>query len=84
MIEATRVGELLPRISEDPEELALQAVQPSREVLAMSTLNEAVAKRIGTLVRMLGSNFEGEGINAATEMRRLLPSEGLTFNDIAT
>ena len=34
IIEATRAGELLERISEDPSRLALQDVQPSRKMLA--------------------------------------------------
>ena len=43
-----------------------------------------LANRIGTLIRLLGSNFEGEAIGAATGLRRLLPAEGLSFSDIAT
>jgi hypothetical protein len=53
-------------------------------VLAMSTLNEAVAKRIATLFRMLSSDFEGEVLNAVAAMKRLFAAEGLAFNDIAT
>jgi hypothetical protein len=53
-------------------------------VLAMSTLNEPVAKKISRLFRMLGSPFEGEVHNALTMLKRLLASEGLTFNDVAT
>lgn len=44
----------------------------------------ALAKRIGKLIRLFGSNFEGEAIGAATGLRRLLQSEGLAFNDLAT
>ena len=50
----------------------------------MSTLNEAVAKRIATLFRMLSSGFEGEVLNAVAAMKRLFAAEGLAFNDIAT
>jgi hypothetical protein len=44
----------------------------------------ALAKRIGKLIRLLGSNFEGEAIGAASGLRRLAQSEGLAFNDLAT
>jgi hypothetical protein len=64
--------------------LALQDVRASREVLAMSSLNEPVAKRIATLFRMLSSDYEGEVLNAVTAMKRLFAIEGLAFNDIAT
>jgi hypothetical protein len=43
-----------------------------------------LAKRVGVLIRLLGSNFEGEAIGAAAGLRRLVPSEGLTFHDLAT
>ena len=43
-----------------------------------------LAKRIGKLIRLLGSNFEGEAIGSATGLRRLFQSEGLAFNDLAT
>jgi hypothetical protein len=42
-----------------------------------------LARRIGTLVRLMGSNFEGEAIGAVTGLRRLLPAESLTFSEIA-
>jgi hypothetical protein len=42
-----------------------------------------LAKRIGVLIRLLGSNFEGEAIGAATGLRRLLSAEGLSFGDVA-
>jgi hypothetical protein len=64
--------------------LALQDVQPPREVLEMSTLNEPIAKRIATLFRMLNSDFEGEALGAVAAMKRLFKAEGLTFHDIAT
>ena len=44
----------------------------------------ALARRIGKLIRLFGSNFEGEALAAATGLRRLLQSEGLAFNDLAT
>ena len=50
----------------------------------MSALNEPIAKRIGRLMRMLGSSYEGEWHNAVTMMKRTLEAERLTFNDIAT
>jgi hypothetical protein len=53
-------------------------------VLAMSALNEPVAKRIATLFRLLGSNFEGEVLGAVAAMKRLFAAEHLTFHDIAT
>jgi hypothetical protein len=49
-----------------------------------STLNEPVAKRIATLFRMLGSNFDGEVLNTVAAMKRLFAAEGLSVNDIAT
>ena len=42
-----------------------------------------LAKRIGVLVRLLGSNFDGEATGAVFGLKRLLPAEGLTFNDLA-
>jgi hypothetical protein len=53
-------------------------------VLAMSALDEPVAKRIGKLVRMFGSSFENESHVALTKLKRVLDEEGLTFNDLAT
>ena len=50
----------------------------------MSALNEPIAKRIATLFRMLGSNFDGEVLGAVAAMKRLFKAEGLTFHDIAT
>jgi hypothetical protein len=44
----------------------------------------ALTKRVGKLIRMLGSNFENEGTAAAIRLRQLLPSEGLAFHDLAT
>ena len=42
-----------------------------------------LAKRLGTLVRLLGSSFEDEALNSARALRRVLPDEGLTFGDLA-
>jgi hypothetical protein len=53
-------------------------------MLAMSTLNEPVAKRIATLFRLLSSDFEGEILGAVAAMKRLFAAEGLAFHDIAT
>jgi len=50
----------------------------------MSTLYEPVAKRIAKLFCMLGSDFDGEILNAAKKMKQLLVAEGLSFPDIAT
>jgi hypothetical protein len=50
----------------------------------MTTLNEPVAKRIATLFRMLGSDFDGEILNSVRMMKRLFSAEGLSFHDIAT
>jgi hypothetical protein len=44
----------------------------------------ALAKRVGKFMRLLGSSFDGEAISAATSLRRLVASEGLAFNDLAT
>jgi hypothetical protein len=43
-----------------------------------------LAKRVAKLIRLLGSSFEGEAISAAIGLRRLLQSEELSFNDLAT
>jgi hypothetical protein len=42
-----------------------------------------LAKRLGTQIRLLGSNFENEALNSARALRRVLPDEGLTFGDLA-
>jgi hypothetical protein len=49
----------------------------------MSTLNEPVAKRISTLVRMFGATEE-EAKVAVVKLRRLIAEEKLSFNDIGT
>jgi hypothetical protein len=43
-----------------------------------------VAKRIASLFRLLGSDFEGEVLGAVAAMKRLFTAEGLSFHDIAT
>jgi hypothetical protein len=43
----------------------------------------ALSRRIGKLVRRMGSNFEGEVIAAATALRRVQEAEGFTFNVLA-
>src|SRR5262245_62685737 len=50
----------------------------------MSALNEPAAKRVAKLVRLLGSDFDGEVLAVARQMRTQLAAEGLSFNDIAT
>jgi hypothetical protein len=52
-------------------------------VLAMSALNEPVAKRVAKLFRLLASDFDGEALSAARRMKQQLAAEGLSFNDIA-
>jgi hypothetical protein len=42
-----------------------------------------LAKRLGTMIRLLGSNFEDEALNTARAMRRFLPERGLNFSDLA-
>jgi hypothetical protein len=44
----------------------------------------ALTKRIGKLIRLFGSSFENEATAAALRLRKLLPSEDLTFNDLGT
>jgi hypothetical protein len=53
-------------------------------VLAMTALNEPIARRIAKLVRILASDFDGETLAAARRLKDLLKTEGLSFNDIAT
>jgi hypothetical protein len=53
-------------------------------MLAMSALNEPVAKRIAKIFRMLSSDQDGDVLAAVTAMKRLFKSEGLSFHDIAT
>jgi hypothetical protein len=42
------------------------------------------ARRIGNQMRMFSSDFEGEAVNAFRALRRLVPTLGVTFNDVAT
>jgi hypothetical protein len=50
----------------------------------MRALNQPVAQRIGTLFRLLASDWEGEVLGAVAAMKRLFAAERLTFHDIAT
>jgi hypothetical protein len=50
----------------------------------MTALNEPLAKRIATLIRLLSSNFDGEILGTVAAMKRLFAAEGLSFHDIAT
>jgi hypothetical protein len=50
----------------------------------VNALDETTTRRIGKLMRMLSSSFEGEVHNALRKLKELLEAEGLTFSDIAT
>jgi hypothetical protein len=50
----------------------------------VTTLNEPIAKRIGRLVRMFGSDNENERRNALERLVIVCHNEGLSFNDLAT
>src|SRR6516165_7307606 len=50
----------------------------------MNTLNEPIAKRIGKLVRMFGSDNEHERGNALERLVVVLKEEKISFNDLAT
>lgn len=50
---------------------------------SMPVLEETTAKRLAKLFRLLGSDFDGEVLNAARRMRQQLTAEGLNFNDVA-
>ena len=43
----------------------------------------ALMRRVGVMIRLLGSNTGDEAIAAAHGLRRLVPAEGLSFNEIA-
>ena len=43
----------------------------------------ALMRRLGAMIRLLGSNTGDEAIAAAHGLRRLVPAEGLSFNEIA-
>jgi hypothetical protein len=42
-----------------------------------------LARRIGKLIRLLGSNIEGEAISAASALRRVQQTEGFSFHILA-
>jgi hypothetical protein len=42
-----------------------------------------LAKRVGTCVRLFGSNFEDEALSSTRALRRVLPEHGLNFGDLA-
>ncbi|MEC4594957.1 MULTISPECIES: hypothetical protein [Nitrospirillum] len=49
----------------------------------MTTDNEqANREQVAKLIRLLGSDFEGEAVTALAKLRRLLPKRGLGFNDV--
>jgi hypothetical protein len=50
----------------------------------MSSLNEPIAKRIGKLVRMFGSDNVHERGNALERLVVVLKEEKISFNDLAT
>ncbi|WP_044564295.1 hypothetical protein [Azospirillum sp. B4] len=47
-----------------------------------SDSEQANREQVAKLVRLLGSNFEGEAVTALAKLRRLLPQRGLGFNDV--
>jgi hypothetical protein len=49
----------------------------------MSVLNGPTARRLGKLLRLLSSDFDGEALAAVAAMRRLFETEKLSFNDLA-
>jgi hypothetical protein len=51
----------------------------------MSALSDPkFAEKVGKLFRLLASDFDGEVLNAARRMKRLLGAKGLSLSDIAT
>ena len=51
----------------------------------MPVLEETTAKRLGTMIaKIIGSDFDAEAMVARHAVRRLLASEGLSPNDVAT
>ena len=49
----------------------------------MSSLAEPITKRIGKLVRMMSSDFDGEMQAATRRLKALLHTESLSFHDLA-
>jgi hypothetical protein len=50
----------------------------------MASLNEPIAKRIGTLIRKFSTKYPNERHIASDKLDNLLVAEGLSFNDLAT
>jgi hypothetical protein len=46
-------------------------------------MDEPTAKRIGKLLRLLGSNQDGEVLAAVAALKRICESENLSFHDIS-
>ncbi|MEA1649402.1 hypothetical protein UAJ10_10270 [Nitrospirillum sp. BR 11164] len=44
--------------------------------------DQANREQVAKLIRLLGSDFEGEAVTALAKLRRLLPKRGLGFNDV--
>ena len=49
----------------------------------MANLPPKILPRLGQLIRMLGSDQDGEALNAARAIARTLESEGKTFHELA-
>ncbi|MDE1149267.1 MAG: hypothetical protein PW843_22125 [Azospirillaceae bacterium] len=43
---------------------------------------QANREHVAKLVRLLGSDYEGEAVTALAKLRRMLPKRGLGFNDV--
>jgi hypothetical protein len=63
--------------------MALQDVQPSRAVLAMSDNTSEFMKRFLKLFKLLDSDQEGERIAAANAIYRLCKSTSMSISDIS-
>jgi hypothetical protein len=51
--------------------------------MSPNTLDASVAKRIGRLLGMLGSDHDGEVLNAVGMLKKLFCTEKLSFSDLA-
>ncbi len=49
----------------------------------MTAIPDAILLRIGQLVRLLGSNYDGEALGAARAINRVLGGAGLVLDDLA-
>jgi len=49
----------------------------------MTAIPDAILPRIGQLVRLLGSNHDGEALGAARAINRVLGGAGLVLDDLA-